>query len=82
MPLTNESFRDPRKQYFVKATSGFFLEGREPVNVGEVVSVSRSVAAELVHGRKAVRVVETPPPAVPAQPDPIATVAKSAAKEK
>ena len=78
MPLTQESFRDPRKQYFVKATSGFYLEGRS-VGVGDVVSVSRSIAAELVHSGKGTRAEQPAAPAVPLDPN---AGVKPVAKEK
>jgi len=68
MALTQESFRDPRRLYQVRAKSGFFLEGRKPVEPGEIVQVPRSIAAELVHSGKAERVEQTQAAAAPAAP--------------
>lgn len=55
MPITQDSFRDPRKHYALRVISPFFLEGREPTKVGEIIHVPRSRASELVHSNKAVR---------------------------
>lgn len=55
MALTNESFRDPRKLYKLRVKSPFFISGREkPTEVGEVVALPRSLAAEVVHSNKAI----------------------------
>lgn len=76
MALTNESFRDPRKQYTLRAISGFYLADRA-VKPGETVNVPRSIAAELLHGNKAEMITDrpapmaaaaTPPPEAPQKP--------------
>jgi len=54
MALTSDSFRDPRKLYKVKVKSPFWIAGRDdPTKVGEVVSLPRSDAAEVIHSNKA-----------------------------
>jgi hypothetical protein len=54
MALTSDSFRDPRKLYKVKVKSPFWITGREkPTEVGEVVALPRSDAAEVIHSNKA-----------------------------
>jgi len=55
MALTNESFRDPRKLYRMRVKSPFFITGqKEPTKVGEIISLPRSLAAELLHSNKAI----------------------------
>lgn len=61
MALTNESFRDPRKLYKLKVKASFFMPDRqEPAKVGEIVSLPRSLAAELIHSNKAILHEEGP----------------------
>jgi hypothetical protein len=57
MALTNDSFRgpDPRRKCFVRAFSGFYVEGRAPAEEGEVLEVPLSVAVMLMHSNKAER---------------------------
>jgi len=93
MALTQESFRDPRRQYAVRVLSGFFIEGREAATVGEILYLPRSKASELIHSGKAEAVIVDPakPAAAPAAAEPVqpkveaataAHTAKPAAKEK
>jgi len=84
-PVTTDSFRDPRRLYAVRVLSGFFISGREPAKVGEVVNLPRTQAYEAVHSGKAEWVVETAappvaPPAVEPAP-PITTPVKGTKKE-
>lgn len=65
MPVTQESFRDPRKLYAVEVISPFYIEGREVPKVGDVVQLPRSMAAEVIHSGKARR-LEVIPQAKPA----------------
>lgn len=89
MALTQDSFRDPRRLWAVKVTSGFFMEGRKPAEAGEILNLPRSRASELVHSGKAVYYTEPPPApapvplpqaAAPVEPEPV--VHKSSSKEK
>ena len=77
MALTQDSFRDPRKLWAVKVTSGFFIEGRKPAETGEILQVPRSRASELVHSGKAV--YYTPPETPAAAPPPPAVAAAESA---
>lgn len=55
MALTQDSFRDPRKLYKLRVKSSFFITGRlKPTEVGEIISLPRSQAAEVVHSNKAI----------------------------
>lgn len=66
MTLTNESFRDPRKLYRLRVKSPFFITGqKEPTKVGEVVSLPKSAAAEVVHSNKAIWLEGDAPAATP-----------------
>jgi len=57
MAITNDSFRgpDPRRKVFVRAFSGFYVEGRDPGEEGEVLEVPLSIAVTLIHSNKAER---------------------------
>jgi len=66
MALTQESFRDPRRQYAVRVLSGFFIEGREAATVGEILYLPRSKASELIHSGKAEAVIVDSTTAKPA----------------
>jgi len=81
MPLTQDSFRDPRKLYPVRAKSGFFMEGRKAVEAGEILQLPRSVASELVHSGKADRLsaaehAALTAPTPPAAPEPAGKIVK------
>lgn len=52
-PVTDQSFRDPRTLYTVRALTGFYVDGREPAKSGDVLQLPRSKASELVHSGKA-----------------------------
>lgn len=66
MTLTQESFRDPRKLYRLKVKSPFFVTGqKEPTKVGEIISLPRSLAAELLHSNKVSYADEQPTTANP-----------------
>lgn len=41
------------KQVTVRATAGFILRGRAPVEIGEVVELHESLAREMIHANKA-----------------------------
>jgi len=59
MALTQDSFRDPRRLYRVKVKSPFFITGRkDPTEVGEIIQLPRSEAAEVIHSNKASPVEE------------------------
>jgi len=59
MALTQDSFRDPRRLYRVKVKSPFFVTGRkDPTEVGDIIALPRSEAAEVIHSNKAVSVEE------------------------
>lgn len=50
----------------VKATAGFVLFGRAPAVPGEVLTLERHLALELINGNKAERYVAPPPAPEPA----------------
>lgn len=52
----------------IRVIAGFQLQGRKPAEVGEVLEVSRSFAAEMVSGGKA-EVCEEPKVAPAKKPD-------------
>jgi len=95
MPVTQDSFRDPRRMYRVRVISPFFITGRkEPTTVGEVVELPRSTAAEIIHSNKGeladnpspqngpiLRATPPPPPTPQPPAEPVAA-AKSTGKEK
>jgi hypothetical protein len=69
--LTNESFRDPRRLYKLRVKSPFYITGRDkPTEVGEIISLPRSQAAEVIHSNKAIYADEDEV-AKPANPSPI-----------
>lgn len=55
------------KQATVRVIAGFVMPGRQPPEVGEIVTVSESFARELIHTGKAERYI---PPTAPKGPEP------------